>query len=174
MTEDARNLPGELLRASMRRWVTGVSIVTAQRGADLDNTGEILRHGMTVNSFGSISLDPPLVTVTLANDTRTHGLVLSAGYFGVTVLERSQEYLADIFAGKVPELGDRFDGVETFSLEGRAPLLQGGLAALECRVDQTVALAHSTLFLGEVIAAWRRDDGEPLVYYNRQYHRIEL
>lgn len=62
MNNDARFLP-DLLRQSMRHWVAGVTVVSSQYDG--------LRHGMTVNSFTSVSLDPPLVTVTLANDTRT-------------------------------------------------------------------------------------------------------
>ncbi len=164
MTAVARNLPGEELRQAMRRWVTSVVIANAQP--------EDIRHGMTVNSFVSISLDPPLVSVTLANATRTLGLVRASGFFGVTVLEQSQAHLSDIFAGRVPESGDRFAGVETFSLGGKAPFLTGGLAALECRVLHQYEMIHSTLLIGEVQEAWHREDGEALVYFNRSYHRV--
>lgn len=164
MAEDARNLPGELLRRAMRRWVTGVSIVTAREGDR--------RHGMTVNSFTSVSLEPPLVTVTLANDTRTHALVHATGCFGVTILAADQGHLSDIFAGKIPDGGDRFAGVEVFEIECGIPLVAGGLAALVCRVESEHPLPHSTLFIARVIAAWRREDGEPLVYLNRGYHRL--
>jgi flavin reductase (DIM6/NTAB) family NADH-FMN oxidoreductase RutF len=164
MAEDARNLPGEMLRQTMRRWVTGVSIVTSQYDGK--------RHGMTVNSFTSISLDPPLVTVTLADNTRTHALVRTAGIFGVTILAAEQEHLSDVFAGKVADGGERFAGVEVFTLDGRIPLLSGGLAALVCRLVAEHPSGHSTLFIGEVTAAWQRDDGTPLIYMNRKYHRL--
>jgi flavin reductase (DIM6/NTAB) family NADH-FMN oxidoreductase RutF len=166
MAEDARNLPGELLRQTMRRWVTGVSIVTSQY--------EGKRHGMTVNSFTSISLDPALVTVTLAVNTRTHALVQVARAFGVTILSADQAHLSDVFAGKVVDGDDRFAGVEVFGLDGRIPLIRGGLAALVCRLVAAHPLGHSTLFIGEVTAAWHRDDGAPLVYMNRGYHRLDI
>jgi flavin reductase (DIM6/NTAB) family NADH-FMN oxidoreductase RutF len=166
MTQDASYLPGEILRQTMRRWPTGVSIVACQY--------EGRRHGMTVNSFTSISLDPPLVTVTLANDTRTHALVQAAGFFRITVLASDQQHLSDIFAGKVADHQDRFAGVELLELAGNMPLIRGGLAALVCRVFATHPFPHSTLFIGEVTAAWHRDDGGPLVYMNRGYHRLEL
>lgn len=166
MTEDARNLPGERLREAMRRWVAGVTIVTSQ---DADH-----RHGMTVNSFTSLSLDPPLVGVTLASNTRTHALVRSSGRYGVTILSLEQAHLSDIFSGKVPDGNDRFEGVEVFHLIGSVPLIQGGLAAVECRVVFEHPMGNSTLFIGEVEAAWHREDGEPLIYTNRAYRRMAL
>ncbi len=70
--ENEDSLPlGEMLRRVMRHWVTGVAVVTSAMGE--------ARHGMTVNSFVSISLDPPLVTVTMNNDTRTFALVQQYG-----------------------------------------------------------------------------------------------
>jgi len=165
MTQDARNLPGEQLREAMRRWVTGVSIVTAQHGEH--------RHGMTVNSFVSVSIDPPLITVTLALGTRTHALVRESGWLGVSVLSQAQAELSDRFAGRVPDGGDRFHGVEIFTLGGQAPLIAGCLAGLECRVAHEYGMPHSTLFVGEVARAFHREDGEPLLYYNRGYHRMQ-
>jgi flavin reductase (DIM6/NTAB) family NADH-FMN oxidoreductase RutF len=163
MTNDARNLP-EMLRATMRHWVTGVTIVSAQH----DGT----RHGMTVNSFVSVSLDPPLVTVTLANDTRTHALVEQSGWFGVTILSGDQQELSDRFAGRIPDGGDRFHQVATIHLAGHAPLLAGGMAGLECRVVHRYPMPHSTLFVGQVEAVWHGDAESPLVYWNRVYHQL--
>ena len=164
MTEVARNLPGDQLRLAMRRWVTGVSVVTAQHAG--------LRHGMTVNSFVSISLDPALVSVTLASATRTLALVRASGLFGVTVLDSGQAHLSDTFAGRVPEAGDRFAGLDPFFLSGAVPLLAGGLAALECRLVHEYEMKNSILLVGEVQMAWHREDGEALVYFNRGYHRV--
>jgi flavin reductase (DIM6/NTAB) family NADH-FMN oxidoreductase RutF len=163
MDNDARNLP-DLLRATMRHWVTGVTIVTAQHKG--------VRHGMTVNSFVSVSLDPPLVTVTLASDTRTHALVEQSQWFGVTILSHLQADLSDRFAGRIPDGGDRFHEVATVSPGGPAPLLAGGLAGLECRVVHSYAMAHSTLFVGQVEEVWHGAEEAPLIYWNRGYHRL--
>ncbi len=163
MDNDARFLP-ELLRQSMRHWVAGVTVVSSQYGE--------LRHGMTVNSFTSISLDPPLVTVTLANDTRTHALVEQAGWFGVSILSELQQELSDRFAGRIPEGGDRFAGVEVVERAGRVPLISGSLAGFECRVVHRFPMAHSTLFIGQVEDVWHGSEEQPLVYWNRKYHRM--
>jgi flavin reductase (DIM6/NTAB) family NADH-FMN oxidoreductase RutF len=171
MTEDARNLPGEQLRLAMRNWVTGVSIVSSQL-RDHEAQELVIRYGMTVNSFVSISMDPPLVAVTLANATRTMTAVKDSGWFGVTILDQNQAYLADIFAGRIPDGGDRFVGVETFSLTGNVPLIRGGLASMDCKVIYEYPMPNSTLFIGEVQAVWLSEGGEPLLYYNRAYHRL--
>ncbi|HOH20253.1 MAG TPA: flavin reductase family protein [Anaerolineaceae bacterium] len=152
------------LRQAMRQWTTGVTIVTSR--------AEGIQNGMTVNSFTSISLDPPLVAVTLANHTRTHALVARSGVFAVTILSQLQAELADRFAGRIPEDGDRFHGLATFLLSSGAPLLADGLAWLDCRVVATHPLAESTLFLGEVDASRVIPDGEPLVYHSRIYRRL--
>jgi len=153
---------GEQLRLAMRRWVTGVAVVTSH----FDGT----RHGMTVNSLASISLEPPYVGISLANRTRTHALVMQAGIFGVTLLSVNQQEIADRFAGKMPEELDRFTGLTVDQLVSGAPVLRGGTARLDCKVVHTFAMPGSTLFIGEVLAA-ETFDLEPLIYYNRLYHR---
>jgi flavin reductase (DIM6/NTAB) family NADH-FMN oxidoreductase RutF len=156
---------GESLRQAMRRWTTGVSIVTSQ------SNGYV--HGMTVNSFTSVSLEPAYVTVTLANQARTYSLVRDSGIFAVTILSDLQAEVADRFAGKIPEDRDRFEGLETTQLVTGAPLLVGGLAFIDCKVVQAIPLDHSTLFVGQVLAAWQSEALNPLVYFNRIYHRLE-
>ena len=156
---------GEALRQAMRRWTSGVAVVTsAWQGR---------KHGMTVNSFTSISLDPPLVSVTLANDTRTHAMVSQSGVFAVTILSEEQSELAARFAGRSLPDQDRFDGIKTARLATGCPLLEGGLAYVDCRVYASHPLVHSTLFIGEVQQAHTIDSLRPLIYFNREYHRLE-
>jgi len=157
---------GEGLRRAMRHWVTGVSVVTSRLGE--------MAHGMTVNSFVSISLDPPVVAVTMKMTARTHQLVNESGIFAVTVLSLAQLPLAELFAGRSDEHGDRFTGLETFILVTGAPLLAGGIAFLDCRVIYRHPLERSTLFLGEVLAVQSvAEDVSPLVYHNRKFIAIE-
>lgn len=166
MQREAPLPPGESLRQAMRRWASGVSVVTSRFGD--------ASHGMTVNSFGSISLDPPLVTVTMNNNTRTYALVQQSGIFAVTVLSRLQQPLAELFAGRVVEGQDRMAGLEMFTLVTGAPLLAGGAAFVDCRVLHRHAMPHSTLFIAEVLAA--QTAGEPLpplVYFDRAFTGLE-
>ena len=162
--------PGEALRHAMRHWVTGITIVTSR----LDDVA----HGMTVNSFNSVSLEPPLVTVTMNNDTRTHQLVTASGVFAVTMLSERQQDLAERFSRRMEPGVDRMADLDTFTLVTGAPLIQGGLAFLDCKVVYTYPGPYSTLFIGEVVAAQSLDAGpgedgpHPLLYHNRVFRRF--
>ena len=157
-------LDPEQLRHAMRAWTTGVAVVTA--------THEGQRYGMTVNSFTSISLEPPLITVTLKQLTHTHELVEKSGEFALTVLSADQNELSDRFAGKLPEITDRFEGVSIDKLMIDAPLIKGGMAYLNCRVENSIPIGENTLFIAEVIAAKGDGDGDPLVYHNRVFWKL--
>ena len=157
-------LDSEQLRRAMRAWTTGVTVVTAKYNGQ--------QYGMTVNSFTSISLEPPLVSLALRQLTHTHDLVERSGEFAVTILSVHQKELSDRFAGKFPEIKDRFEGVDTETLVLDAPLLKGGVAYFNCRVVNSVEVGENTLFVAEVIAVHGEGEGDPLVYHNRVYHRI--
>ena len=157
-------LDSEQLRQAMRAWTTGVAVITVRYDDQ--------QHGMTVNSFTSISLEPPLISVTLKRLTRTHDLVEKSGEFALTILSSSQGELSDRFAGKLPDVHDRFEGVPTETLLIDAPLLKGGLAWLNCRVLNSIPAGENTLFIAEVIAARSGAEGEPLVYHNRVFWKL--
>ena len=157
-------LDPEELRRAMRAWTTGVTVVTASHAGE--------RYGMTVNSFTSISLEPPLVSITLRKLTHTHQLIEKSGEFAITILSSNQGGLSDRFAGKVPDITDRFEGVDTETLLIEAPLLTGGTAYFNCRVMNSIAAGENTLFIAEVIAARGQGEGDPLVYHNRVFWKL--
>jgi flavin reductase (DIM6/NTAB) family NADH-FMN oxidoreductase RutF len=169
----ARTLDPEALRAAMRGWTAGVTIVSATHAG--------LRHGMTVNSFTSISLDPAWITISLQQATRTHELVLASRLFGVTILSTDQQALSERFAGKAAagtfahpaDPDDRFAGLEIATLVTGAPLIKGGLAWLDCRLLQSISAGANTLFIAEVVAAQGEFQGEPLIYHHRKYWRLD-
>lgn len=154
----------EDLRRAMRTWTTGITVVTAAFDGQ--------RHGMTVSSFTSVSIEPPLVLVSLQTISRTHDLILRAQTFGVTILSAGQREISERFAGLIPDAQDRFADLETDSLVSAVPVLRGGLAQMECRVVQTYPAGTNTLFIGEVAAVQATEGGRPLVYFNRDYNRL--
>jgi flavin reductase (DIM6/NTAB) family NADH-FMN oxidoreductase RutF len=156
-------LDPEKLRTTMRAWSAGVAVITSVH--------EGWRHGATVNSFTSISLDPALIVVTLQKSARTHDLILKSGIFGITVLSAEQSGISELFAGK-PHVEDRFAGLQTQPLVTGAPMLVGGLAWLDCRVVETFDAVHSTMFIAEVLATQVDSGGEPLIYHNREYWKL--
>ena len=155
----------EILRQTMRAWSSGVTVVTAVH--------EGARHGMTVSSFTSVALDPPLIIISLQSDSRTQKLIAGSGHFAVTILSADQRELSERFSGRLPDTEDRLAGLATETLVTGVPFLKGGLAYLDCRVAQTISAGSNTLFLAEVVAA-RSGDGadDPLVYHDRHYHRL--
>ncbi|GAB4501516.1 MAG: flavin reductase family protein [Anaerolineales bacterium] len=155
-----------ILRQAMRFWTTGVTIVTA--------SAEGRSHGMTVNSFTSVSLEPPQILISLAHNTRTHALVARSGKFGVTILSAGQQEISDRFAGRIADDQNRLAGLETFSLDGEIPLLKGGLAWLLCRVAQTIDSGSHSLFIAEVAAARSAESGAPLAYFHQGYAALNL
>ena len=158
-------LDPEQLRHAMRAWTTGVAIITATHAGQ--------RHGMTINSFTSLTLEPPVISVTLKRLTHTHELVEKSGEFSITILAADQGNLSDLFAGKMPEITDRLEGLETKTLHMDAPLLKGGLAFFNCRVLNSIPVGENTHYLAEVIAAQGEGEGDPLVYHNRVFWKLE-
>lgn len=157
------NFDPEQLRRAMRAWTTGVAILTASHNGDT--------YGMTINSFNSLSLDPPVVGVTVRKETHIHNLIEGARNFGVTILSAAQRDLAEDFAGR-KHGAERMAGVDSSPLVTGAPLLTEGLASLDCRVTQAIPLGKNTLFLAEVAAVQVRSTEEPLVYHDRKYRQI--
>jgi flavin reductase (DIM6/NTAB) family NADH-FMN oxidoreductase RutF len=130
---------------------------------------------MTANSFTSLSLNPPLVLVSLEKITRTHDLVKQAKKFAVTILSREDRGISDRFAGRdASGDGDRFAGVKVFQLETGNSILANGLAFFDCRVVAAYSAGTHTLFVGQVLSSGHANDSsnEPLVYFNRNYRRI--
>jgi flavin reductase (DIM6/NTAB) family NADH-FMN oxidoreductase RutF len=155
------------LRDVLRFWTTGVTVVSASHQG--------VQHGMTVNSFTSLSLEPPLVSISLEKITRTHGLVKEAGRFGVSILAAEQRELSDRFAGRESEQSDRFKGVEIFYLETGSPLLSQAIAFFDCKVATMHDAGTHTIFISEVLAAGSAagaDGKQPLVYFNRAYRKL--
>ncbi len=157
-------LDPEQLRHAMRAWTSGVTVVTAAHDGE--------RHGMTVSSFTSVSLEPPLVIISLHTESRTHRLVHAAGAFAVNILFADQGALSERFAGRASEDEDRFAGLEIEMLTTGAPVLKDALARLDCRVTQVISAGMNTIFLAEVVAARGEGEGQPLVYHNRKYWKL--
>ena len=157
----------ETLRAVMRHWTTGVTILTARDGMHV--------HGMTVNSFTSVSLEPPLVLVSLERNTRTHALVERSRAFAVSILGAHQSALSDHFAGRSTETTDRLAGLSTHTALTGAPILRDNIGYLDCRVVAAHPAGTHSLFIAEVVAAQSiSDDAVPLVYFNRDYRSLAL
>jgi flavin reductase (DIM6/NTAB) family NADH-FMN oxidoreductase RutF len=157
-------LDPEQLRLAMRAWSSGVTVVTAAHDGE--------QHGMTVSSFTSVSLEPPMIIISLHTESRTHRLVHAAGAFAVSILAADQREISDRFAGRAVEDEDRFLGIGTETLVTGAPALVDAIARIDCRVVQIISAGMNTIFLAEVVAARGDGEGLPLVYHNRKYWKL--
>lgn len=155
----------EQLRTAMRYWATGITIVTAAFDG--------IKHGMTVSSFTSVSLEPAQVLVSLAQNTRTHDLIMRSRGFGINLLASDQKEISDKFAGRIADEENRLSQIGTFKLKSNTPFIQGGLAYLDCKVITTIGSGTHTIFIGEVLeVAVNEAPGDPLIYFNRKYRTL--
>jgi flavin reductase (DIM6/NTAB) family NADH-FMN oxidoreductase RutF len=156
----------EDLRQVMRNWASGVTVVTAK------NDGQC--HGMTVSAFTSISLQPPLVLVSLEKTSRTHEMIQASQHFGITILSDDQKDISDRFAGRMPALDDnRFLGLAVETLSSGVPFIVGGLAYLDCHIVHTYDSGLHTLFIGEVDAQCTALALKPLLYHDQDYRSLK-
>lgn len=153
------------LREVMRRFATGVTVIT---------TGGRAAHGMTANSFTSVSLDPPLVSCCVRRDAHMHEAIAAAGGFAVSILSAGQEQLARYFADRGrPRGAAQFDRVAwSAGHQTGAPLLTGAAAWLECTLAVSHAGGDHTIFLGEVLAASWAGEPDALLFHAGRFHRL--
>ncbi|HYH20865.1 MAG TPA: flavin reductase family protein [Azospirillum sp.] len=149
------------LRDAYGRYATGVAIVTT-----LDPVGTPV--GLTVNSFASVSLDPPLVLWSLMRGSASLDVFRDAGRFAVNVLTEEQRALSDRFAARV---ADRFAGIAWEPGLGGLPLLPGCLARFECTGHSHVEAGDHVVFLGRVHRFEHRD-GTPLLFFASRYAEL--
>jgi flavin reductase (DIM6/NTAB) family NADH-FMN oxidoreductase RutF len=151
------------LRSALGHWPSGVSVVTTRVGSQ--------SAGMTVSSFFSVSLSPPLVAVCIDRKALTLGLLAQSGRFAVNVLAATQSELSDRFAAKDNE-PTRFDGVSLDAVDGaQSPLLSGAVLHLDCALTATHDAGDHVLCIGEVGVAIAHP-GAPLVYHASGYHTL--
>ena len=148
-------------RALFRRWPAGVSVVVAE----LDGR----RHGLTVSSFVSLSLDPPLVGISISRQASLHELLRDAGAWAVSILSGEQEQLAQHFARSVPPL-IVWDGIEVRADDSR--LLGGAAGWLTARTVDELAAGDHTFFVGAVESVEIGNEATSLTYVHRGYQGV--
>jgi flavin reductase (DIM6/NTAB) family NADH-FMN oxidoreductase RutF len=161
-------------RAALSRLAAGVVLITAQE-PPLDEHGRGEDVGMTATAFMSVSLDPPLVMVSLRNDSRMDDLLAEQPLWAVSVLAESQRHIAGRFAMKA-RISDRLLFEDIPSVRGEitgAPLMDGALATLECRTEQRVPAGDHTLVIGRVLTTSLPSAyGKPLTYFKGSYRQL--
>ena len=125
------------------------------------------RVGLTVSAVLSLSLEPPLVGVSVSRHAAIHELLRDAGEFALSLLAGDQEDVAQHFARGVPPFA-HWHGVAVRDGSG-PPLLDGALGWVVCRLDGERAVGDHTFFVGAVASAERGRSAQPLLYLNQRY-----
>jgi flavin reductase (DIM6/NTAB) family NADH-FMN oxidoreductase RutF len=145
-------------RSALGRFASGVTVVTVHHE---DHT-----HGMTANAFVSVSLEPPLILVSLDNRSSMHRILPAAGRYGISILAEDQEKLSNHFAGRP------VDGLHVgFTMRSGIPLLDGAVAHFIAAIADVHPAGDHTLYIGRVEHfEWR--EGRPLLFYSGQYRQM--
>ena len=151
---------GGELRELMRRVPSPVAVVTIE----LDGR----RTGLTVGSLVSLSLEPPLVGVSLSHEAQLHELLKEVELFAVNALAADQDGVAQHFARGVPPIA-MWSGIRVRESGAGPPLIEGAIGWLICRRVQDVPVGDHTLFVGEVLRAEQGAAGPALAYVGQKY-----
>lgn len=152
------------LKQAMRSFPQGVTVATTSS-----------REGpraITISSFTSVSLDPPLVLISIAKTSSLHDLFKGADFYAINFLADDQKSVSDRFAGRT-EAKDRFEGIRfTGGLTG-SPIIDGVRAVIECEAWKVYEGGDHSILVGKVVSAKPLNRKRPLVYYSQQYTTTE-
>ena len=147
------------LRNALGSFATGVTIITTR-----DRAGKL--HGMTANSFTSVSLDPPLVAFLPGKKSDSWPVIEATGTFCVNILAADQAELCWLFAGDAP---DKFAEVGWTKAPGGDPILDGALAWIDCRIDQVIEAGDHWIVLGRVLdLGIVREEATAMIFFKGQ------
>jgi flavin reductase (DIM6/NTAB) family NADH-FMN oxidoreductase RutF len=149
-------------RRCLGKFATGVTVVTC-----VDKQGRPC--GTTANSFSAVSLDPPLILWNIAKVSNSLDAYLEAAHFVVNVLSSQQENISAHFARSDHT---QFDGIEYSMSANGAPVLPDTIATFECRTREVHDCGDHHIIVGEV-AAYSSNDGNPLLFYDSGYRRLD-
>ncbi|WP_135077826.1 flavin reductase family protein [Terasakiella sp. SH-1] len=150
-------------RDVLGQFATGITVVTSQS----EKAGNI---GVTINSFASVSLEPPLVLFSLKTDSQLNDVFLSEPNFNICILAENQENLSNLFAGSDE---NKFDTIKWHEGQNGCPVLDGTLATLECKRVESHKGGDHTIFIGEVTSISTNSDATgPLLYFQGGYKTL--
>jgi len=158
-------IDGQTFRSTLARWASGVSVVTSLY--------EGQRVGITASSFTSVSLEPPRILICVAKRLFTHRVIEESRIFAVNILTTEQLEWGMRFAGLLPEQEDRFHGIVTTTAVTGAPLFPNVLGWVDCRLACAYDGGDHTIFVGQVEAAHSAAQGDPLLYFSRQWRQLD-
>jgi len=161
--ERGKGVSNEEFRRACGRFATGVAIASV-----VDECG--MAHGLTVSSFTSVSLNPPLLLICLGHDVTMIEAFRRASHFGINILRDEDRELSRRFATKGL---DKFNGIGWRAGQTGVPLIDCALTTIECETHQRITSGDHDILVGRVVAT-RVEDGAPLIYYAGRYRKLAL
>ncbi len=153
---------GQSFKNILACWTAGITVVTVASRGDW--------QAITVNSFASVSMTPPLICLNIANRLDTRAYIEREGHFCISILSDQQLELGKRFAGYFDHaLANRFDGLTCQSSALGDPIIPAAMAWMSCTVERDINVGENTMFIGKVNEGGWSDDKLPLLYHNRQW-----
>lgn len=144
------------LRKTFGRFASGVTVVTCSDGESV--------HGMTANSFISVSLEPARALISIKRTAKMHDLIIANEFFGLSVLGSGQARISSHFAGQTSP-----DFVPHFNTVGGVPLIADAIAWMVCRRSQDFSVGDHTLFIGDLMDCDHVATSDPLLFFGGRY-----
>ena len=162
--QDAVDVTGDDIRSAMRRVPAVVTVVVV---------GGAAPRGITIGSFVTVSLDPPLVCFNVQHSARIHSELESTPRFAVHLLTSGQEEISEIFAD--PDLSgeEQFAKVEHHRDEAGLPVIPDVMARFVCSVEAVYPAGDHSIFLGRALELESTGSGQALLYLNRSYRSVK-
>jgi flavin reductase (DIM6/NTAB) family NADH-FMN oxidoreductase RutF len=157
----------EDFKGALGSWASGVTVVTTR----LD---EVV-YGITVSSFSSLSMEPRLILVSLADSNHLPHMIKKSKRFGVSILAAGQEEISAYFSKSGRDPVREFEGgFKTVVGETGSPLVDGALAQIDCELEEALPGGDHTIAIGRVVAATFDTEKLPLMYFRRAYRTLNM
>jgi flavin reductase (DIM6/NTAB) family NADH-FMN oxidoreductase RutF len=152
-------------KGALGSWASGVTVVTTR----LDE----MVYGITVSSFASLSIDPLLITVSLADSNHLPGMIKQSKHFAVSILAADQQDVSAYFAKSGRDPVPAFEApVQAKPWHTGSPIVEGAIAHLDCELEQAIQGGDHTIAIGRVVGAAFDASKQPLVYFRRAYRSV--
>ena len=155
-------IDGQSFKNILACWTAGITIVSVSSHDDW--------QAITVNSFASVSMIPPMICLNVANRLDTRNYIMREGHFAVSILAERQLELGKRFAGYYDDvLANRFDGLDCETTALGDPIIPEAMAWLSCKLEHLINFGENTMVVGKVVEGGWTYDQLPLLYHNRQW-----
>ena len=144
-------------KKTLSKFVTGITIVCVKKNNKL--------YGKTVNSFNSLSLNPPLVLFSIGNYSSSLNIFTKSKYLSINILSNKQKNISDIFSNKKPDV----ENLKVYEIDKKTYFIDKCIANLQCEVIQKIKKGDHIIFINKVLNVKYNDKLKPLSYFNSKY-----